>query len=311
MQSVPDIAMGLGPLTPGDRVALVAPAGPPPAALLERGAALLRDWGLVPVIFHSALARHPRADYLAGPDARRAADLVAAWHDPSITAIFCVRGGYGTVRVLDLLDAEAMATVAPKPVYGSSDITALHEWLRERLDVPSWFAPMIATADLLDDAAAIASLRAAVFDGPAGRSWSAATARTLVPGRARGPLIGGNLSLLAMTIGARGRPAIHNAGAIALLEDVTEDVYRLDGHLQTLVRAGWFDDIAGIALGSWRDCGPPEQIRALMVETLGPLGVPLAADLGFGHGPAAHSLPLGVPVTLAAPPEGTPSLCAG
>ena len=101
------------------------------------------------------------------------------------------------------------------------------------------------------------------------------------------------------------------SGGHALLEVATGRGSRPAGHRQALVRAGWFDDIAGIALGSWRDCGPPEQIRALMVETLGPLGVPLAADLGFGHGPAAHSLPLGVPVTLAAPPEGTPSLCAG
>ena len=109
-----------------------------------------------------------------------------------------------------------------------------------------------------------------------------------------------------MTLGARGRPAPDNRGRIGLLEDVTEDVYRLDGLLMSLLRAGWFEGMAGLALGSWSKCGELDEVKALAEELLSPLGIPLVWELGFGHGPAAHSIPLGVGATLIA--RGTPRL---
>lgn len=296
---------GLGPLRPGAQVAVVAPAGPTPPGLAERAVGLLRAWGLVPVAYPSTRTRHPRADYLAAPDEVRAADVQQAWCDPQVEGIFCLRGGYGTVRILDLLDAELMRRAGVTPVYGSSDITALLEWLREQLGAPGWFTPMIGTSSLLDDADATASLRAAVLEPHLGRCFEGT--RTLVPGTATGTLIGGNLSLLAMTLGARRRSAVDNSGCVVLLEDVHEEAYRLDGYLTSLVRAGWFDGVAGVALGSWQDCAPDEQITALAMEVLGPLGVPLAAGLPFGHAPGAQSIPLGVPVRLEAPPTAAAS----
>jgi muramoyltetrapeptide carboxypeptidase len=167
---------------------------------------------------------------------------------------------------------------------------------------------MVGTASLLDDAEATASLRSAVFDGLEGRAWSTAAAEVLVPGRATGPLIGGNASLLAMTLGARHRRPLDHRGAVALLEDVGEETYRIDGYLTSLLRAGWFDGVAGIALGSWHGCSPYPEIRALCLELLGPLGVPMVAELGFGHGPAAASLPLGQVATLVAEPGVVPGL---
>lgn len=299
---------GLGPLRPGDRVALLAPAGRTSVDQQERARALLQQWQLEPVSYPSAGAEHHRASYLSGADEVRAADLVDAWCDPDIAGIFCLRGGYGTVRVLDLLDRDRMARARPTPLYGSSDITALHEWLREQLGAPTWFTPMIGTGPLLDDAEASESLRAAVQDPFTGREFTAPGAEALVPGTARGVLIGGNLSLLAMTIGARSRGFVDNTGCLALLEDVTEDTYRVDGYLLSLLRSGWFDGVRGIALGSWLDCGPLAEIRALCQELLGPLGVPIAWELGFGHGPAAASIPLGVPATLTAVTDGEVSL---
>ncbi|WP_199906892.1 S66 peptidase family protein [Aeromicrobium chenweiae] len=284
----------------GDRVALVAPAGPAPADQLAAAVELVRSWDLVPDVRPSATAVHPRASYLSGSDAVRAADVQEAWCDPDVAAIFCIRGGYGTVRILDLLDPEAMAAAPAKPLFGSSDITALHEWLRERLGAPSWFTPMISTSAVLADDLARAGLRTAVLDPGAVRRWTSDSAVALVPGRAEGVLIGGNLSLLAATVGARGRPAPDHHGCIALLEDYTEQTYRIDGYLQTLLRAGWFEGVTGIALGSWAACSPVEEIHALCAEVLGPLGVPLVGELGFGHGPAAHSIPLGVGGTLVA-----------
>jgi len=299
---------GLGPLVAGDRVALVAPAGPTPPEQGARAEELLRSWGLVPVTYPGARAAHPRATYLAADDAQRARDLEDAWCDPSIAGVFALRGGYGSVRVLDRLDVDRMRAARPKPLYGSSDLTAVHEWLREELGVASWFTPMVGTASLLDDAEATASLRVAVLEGLEGRRWSAPAASVLVPGTATGTLIGGNASLLAMTLGARRRRPVDNTGAIALLEDVTEETYRIDGYLTSLLRAGWFDGVVGIALGGWQACSPLDEIEALCQELLAPLGVPMVAELGFGHGPAAHSLPLGRRGTLVAEPGRPPEL---
>ncbi|MDQ6754773.1 MAG: LD-carboxypeptidase [Actinomycetota bacterium] len=289
---------GLGPLRPGDRVALVATAGEPAAEQLDRAIGLLRSWELVPVPGDHLQSKHPRASYLAGTDRQRAEDLQRAWCDPSLAAVFVVRGGYGAVRLLDILDIDALRAAGPKPLYGSSDATALHEFWADELDFRTWFTPMIATGALLDDAAATASLRRAVLEPFSGRVFTSADAQTLVAGTARGTLTGGNLGLLAMTIGAGGKPKPSNSGRIGLLEDITQDVYKLDGLLTTLLRSGWFDGMSGLALGSWKDCGELAEVKALCAELLAPLDIPLVWELGFGHGPAAQSIPLGVPAVL-------------
>ncbi len=324
----------LGPLRPGARVGLVAPSGPPPPEQLDRCLRLLDLWGLEPVCYDSVRARHQHADYLAGSDLQRVADLQSAWCDPEIAAVFCVRGGYGAVRILDLLDVAKLGQAIPKPLFGSSDVTAIQEFWTDQLDLASWFSPMLATGALLDDEVAIDSLRRAIFEPWAGRAYSAPATTTLAPGTATGRLVGGNLSLLAMTRGARPRaascgdraassggqpgsagrrsdyPAPVNAasadqlptdqGRIALLEDVTEDPYRLDGYLITLLRSGWFDGVTGIALGSWTECGDLARIQPLMAELLLPLEVPILWELGFGHCRQADSIPIGVQATLVA-----------
>ena len=293
--------MGIGS---GDRVALVAPAGPTQPALLTSAVDLVTSWGLEPVVHPSATAAHDRAAYLSGADEVRASDVQRAWCDPGIAGILCLHGGYGTVRVLDLLDRDVMAAAEPKPLFGSSDITALLEWLREQLGASTWFAPMLGT-DVMDDRRASSGLRAAMLTPGSVREWSSDRAVSLVPGHAVGTLIGGNLSLLAATTGARHRPRPDggnpvNDGCIALLEDCNEETYRLDGYLQTLLRSGWFDGVTGVALGSWEGCSPVNEIHDLCVEVLGPLGIPVVGELGFGHGPGAHTIPLGVAGALAA-----------
>ncbi|MEJ7649710.1 MAG: LD-carboxypeptidase [Nakamurella sp.] len=300
-----------GPLRPGARVALVAPAGAAPQERLEAALAMLRSWGLEPVAMPSATARHPRADYLSGPDEVRARDIQDAWCDPEIEGIFCLRGGYGAIRTLEKLDVERMRSAGVTPLFGSSDITALHEWIREMLGAPTWFAPMPSTQAVLEDPEAARLLRQAVFDPSPSRTVGASTARTLIAGSAEGMTIGGNLSLLAMTIGARSRPLVDNADTIVLLEDVTEETYKIDGYLQSLLRAGWFDGVQGVVLGSWAECSPVAEIEALAVETLGPLGIPVIGELGFGHGPASATIALGVRATMTAPQDGVPTLTVG
>ncbi|WP_159615401.1 S66 peptidase family protein [Arthrobacter zhaoguopingii] len=290
----------LRPLQAGDRVGLVSPSGPADAGKIDRAIRLLEEWGLEPVLGRHARDVHPRAPYLAGSDADRAADLQDLVCDDSIAAVVCLRGGYGAVRLLDLLDAGKLRSARPKPLIGSSDITALHEYWTDHLGLATWFTPMPATDALLEDPAARDGMREALFTPYPGRTMTGSAAHTLVPGTATGTLTGGNLSLLAMTLGTRGRSAPSNEGRIGLLEDVSEDIYKLDGLLTSLLRAGWFDGLAGLALGSWSQCGEPHEVRALVEELLVPLGIPLVEELGFGHGPAALSVPLGVPATLTA-----------
>lgn len=293
----------LGPLQPGARVGLVAPSGPPKPEQLEKAMDVLRSWDLEPVPGKHILDRHPRAGYLAGTDGARAADLQDAWCDDSLDAVLCVRGGYGAVRLLDLLDVPALAAARPKTLVGSSDITALHVFWAEELGLATWFTPMIATGAFLDDPVAADGVRRALLEPYAGRAFMSGAAEPLVPGTAHGVLTGGNLALLAMLSGARNRKPVDNTGRIGLLEDVTEEPYRIDGMLQTLLRAGWFDGLTGVALGSWSECGDLADVRSLCEELLAPLGIPLVWELGFGHGPAAHSIPLGVPATLTAGSE--------
>lgn len=283
-------------LVPGDRVAVVAPSGPVPKDRLEAGCAVLRSWGLDVVVMPHVLDVHPSMAYLAGSDADRARDLQAAWCDPSVAAVLCARGGYGVQRMSALLDWSAMAAAEPKVFVGYSDITALHSAFARHLGVATLHGPMVATEPFFSSESSISLLRSMLFapSSDEARVLTSPSARALVPGVASGVTVGTCLALLAAEIGTpSGLPSA--AGAIVLLEDVGEKAYRLDGFLTHLLRSGWLDGVAGIALGSWYECDPVEE---LMLDRLGPLGVPIVTELGFGHGPSTITVPLGVPATL-------------
>ncbi|MFD1145598.1 S66 peptidase family protein [Saccharothrix hoggarensis] len=268
-------------LRPGDRVTVVSPAGPCPAELLDAGVAWLRKWGLDVRVAPNALDTHPTLPYLAGADADRARSFEQAWLDPDTDGVLCARGGYGSLRMVDLVDWTAVA--AHRKVFvGSSDTTVLHDrfW---HLGIPTWFGPMIGTRAFVEDAAARDHLRDALFTGVTSYAGVG-----LVPGVARGVAVGGNVSLLD----ARVPPP---DGAIVLLEDVNEEPYRLDRMLTDLLRSGWFDRVAGIVLGSWVGCGDASTVLA---DRLGGLGVPIVADVAFGHCAAQLTVPLGVPTTI-------------
>lgn len=280
-------------LTAGGTVAIVAPAGPVPPDLVDSGVAVLESWGLTVRVGPCVRGRHPELGYLSGTDRDRAAEFTAAWTDPAVSAVLAARGRYGSMRMLDHLDWTALAAAGPKALVGSSDITALHEAVGVRLGLSTLFSPM--PASTLFDPTAAEHLRATLFE-PEQATVLAKSVEALRHGVARGPLVGGNLSLLAASLGTpEHRPA---AGAIAVLEDVTESVYRLDRLLTQLLRSGWFDGVAGIALGSWDGCGALDRVRTLMLDRLGPLGVPVLWECGFGHVPRSPTLALGVPGEL-------------
>lgn len=279
-------------LRAGDTVALVTPAGPVAPELLDKATAALEGWGLTVKRFATAGNQHPVFRYLADTDERRAADFQAAWRDPPVSAVICARGGYGTQRMLDLLDWTALRTAGPKIFTGSSDVTALHQAIAAHLGLATVFSPMPGGA-LWDDVSS-AHLRRVLFDPGAPVVIHAREA--LVPGVAHGTTTGGNLSLLASGVGTPEHRPMDSA--IAVLEDVTEDAYRLDRMLTQLVRAGWFAGVTGIALGSWTGCGDLEVVRSVMLDRLGPLGVPILWEAGFGHLPGSVTVPLGVPATI-------------
>ncbi|QKW10155.1 LD-carboxypeptidase [Streptomyces sp. NA04227] len=282
-------------LAPGARVAVVAPSGTVPAERLESGLDILRGWGLEPRVAPHVLDRHGEFGYLAGNDADRAADFESAWCDPAVDAVICARGGYGVQRMVDLLDWEAMRAAGPKVFVGFSDITTLHEAIANRLGLVTLHGPMAAGVDFLHSARARDHLHTTLFHPESVPVLGGG--KTLVPGRASGVTLGGCLALLAADLGApTARPSA--AGGLLLIEDVGEETYRLDRYLTQLLRSGWLDQVAGIALGSWQDCGPEPELRPLFLDRLGGLGVPVVEELGFGHCADALTVPFGVAAEL-------------
>jgi muramoyltetrapeptide carboxypeptidase len=337
------------PLQPGDTVRLIAPSGPSDEESLVRAIAQLESWGLTVVPGEHIRARHPRVTYLAGTDEQRRTDLVDAWCDPDTDAVIALRGGYGAMRLLDEIDFDLMRRHMlrrdgrPKLLTGSSDITAFHQAWDHHLSAATLFCPMVGndpfknSSVVPDEVAswlfapwggrelgfpAAAAVGAGGHEAPssdgAAHSDDAkvrprSRARTLVPGRARGRLGGGNLSLVAAGIGSPELAGVRERRSrsgpnILMLEDVDEELYRLDNLLVQTVRAGWFESADAVVLGSWEDCAPVAEVEALFMDFLGEAGIPIVTEMGFGHDPHAPSLPLGVDATLEAPPGGRPRL---
>ncbi|WP_455360406.1 S66 peptidase family protein [Streptomyces sp. SYSU K21746] len=284
-------------LRPGARVAVVATSGPVVDERLAAGLDILRGWGLDPVAGAHVRDRHHSLGHLAGTDEDRARDFQQAWCDPSVSAVLCARGGYGAQRMVDLLDWDALRAAGPKILVGYSDVTALHEAFAVRLGLVTLHGPMVAAAAFVRDTFTQEHLRATLFEPESVRTLGLPTARPLVPGRARGVTLGGCVSLLAAGLATPyARPSAR--GGLLMIEDVGEQPYRLDRVLTQLLRSGWLDGVAGVCLGSWAECGPYAEVRALLLDRLGGLGVPVAEELGFGHGETSLTVPLGVPGLL-------------
>jgi muramoyltetrapeptide carboxypeptidase len=280
-------------LRPGDVVRVVAPCGPFERKRFDAGIGWLREAGLVPAHDQGIFAR---SGYLAGDDARRLAELEAALADRAARAIWVARGGYGAMRLLGQLEPRAVAT-APRWLVGFSDVTALHA-LWQRAGLASVHAANLAS---LEDwrAPACEALRGLLFDGTA---VSLSGRPVAGKGVARGPLVGGNLALLAGLAGTGCLPDLQ--GAIVLVEEVREAPYRIDRMLTQLELAGVLAGAAGFAIGQLSDCDPPrgepEAPGALEVvtERLARLGVPVLAELPLGHHRTSMAVPLGVEATL-------------
>lgn len=289
------------PLSPGDRVALVAPSRPAAPDLVEASAAYLEARG-----FSVARGAHlcDGYHYLAGRDRDRAADVMDAFRDPDVHALFCARGGYGSGRILDRLDMGFIAH-HPKIVVGFSDTTAMHLGLYARAGLVG-FTGTLADFDLATqgpDPLMVESLwRALSQPEPLGDVAPAANELSVLrPGRGSGPLVPANLALLCSLLGTPFAPDL--AGAVLLVEDVGEFPYRLDRMLNQLRLAGILDRLSALVLGRFSNCFVPEEIDQSptleeMVIDLTPASLPALAGFPYGHVRRRMVLPIGVRADL-------------
>lgn len=283
------------PLFPGARVALFAPASVVPEDKLQPALDFVRSLNLEPVVYPSCYFAN-RDGYLAATDAQRSKDMNDAFADPTIDGVWCIRGGYGGHRMLPLLDAD-MIRNNPKWFGGYSDVTALHTFLNQTCGMATYHCTMPSTEPNPDDYT-LSYLKKALFGGLTGAVTNpeGQAITTLVPGKAEGILCGGNLSLLAASLGTPWE--IDTKGKILFLEDIGEKTYRVDSMLTQLRNAGKFDDCAGIILGAWTDCPPeyPErtlQLPEIFAQLIAPAGKPTIMDLSCGHCNTTCALPLG------------------
>jgi muramoyltetrapeptide carboxypeptidase len=294
-------------LKTGSRVALLAPASP----LFERddltrGQELCRALGYEPVLYPNAGRAY---GYLAGTDDERLADLNAAFRDPALDAVWCLRGGYGMTRILPRIDYKGLAR-APKAVIGYSDITAMLAAIYREIGLVTFHGPVAHSS--MSPFSRWHFDRILTTPSPAGRLGRVAPpADVLVPddarivtlkgGVAEGRLLGGNLSLLQCLLGTKHLPDFD--GAILFMEDVGEALYRVDRMLSHLRMAGVLDKLAGVIVGQFTEMEKGGEDGALgFDEVLAtyflPLGVPVAYGFPFGHVGDKWTLPLGVKARL-------------
>lgn len=289
------------PLFQGARVALIAPASPVPPEKFGPAVRAVEELGLIPVVYESCRRAH---GYFAGDDQLRANDMNAAFADPDIDGILCIRGGYGAQRIMSRIDFDLIRR-NPKYFGGYSDITALHIMINQYCGFVTYHTPMPAT-ELCGgvDEYTLGYLNRVLFGEPLNELKNPGDmppVKTLVGGCARGVLTGGNLSLVASSLGTPYE--IDTRDKILFLEDVDEEPYRIDRMLLQLKAAGKFRDCAGILLGCWTNCEtePPEKsltLEQVFDELLVPEHKPALMDLACGHSLPSMSLPLGKEIEL-------------
>jgi muramoyltetrapeptide carboxypeptidase len=297
----------------GATIALVAPASPPSDPEANVAAQeLVRSFGFQPLMMPNA-ARSTM--YLAGTDQERANDLNAAFAHPNVDAIWCLRGGYGSPRILPYLDWELIRK-HPKPFIGYSDITAPLLAIHKMTGLVTFHGPLAGENQtdytllhfkkVLYEPSPAGSIGAPPpFPVREGQVERVNRLKRLAGGKARGPLVGGNLSVLTALVGTPYEPDLR--GRILFLEEVGEEPYRIDRWLTQLVLTGKLSSLAGIALGKFTDCGPKEfrpsfngtfTWQEVAADRLGNLGIPVLAGLMFGHFNDKATLPVGVMAEL-------------
>lgn len=287
----------------GDCIGLVSPASAPSSQeKIDKGVRYLEGLG-----YHVKVGRHVMDEhgYLAGSDQHRAEDFNAMVRDPAVRAIIAIRGGYGTPRILHLIDYAAVRKT-PKIIVGYSDITALQLALYRKTGLITFSGPMAGVEmwDSIDPFTeehfwqmVTSTKKAGVMKNPPGEPIVGVN-----PGRARGVLLGGNLSLLMSLMATPYAPSFHSA--ILLAEDVDEAPHRVDRMFTQLFHAGILRNIAGLLLGKFTDCVPSDPSRPhltideVLKQMLLNVRCPVLVNVQYGHIPKKLTLPIGVLASL-------------
>lgn len=285
-------------LKAGDTVAIVAPSGilKSREGEVQQAVALLKSWGL-----HAVVGKHVfnQADHFAGTDEERCADLQNAMDDPKISAIWCARGGYGTVRILDKLDYTEFRK-NPKWVIGYSDITALHNQLHNK-GFQSLHALMCVslTKDISEIKETVATFKSAIYGKP--ENYTLKGSKYNRVGETSGELVGGNLTMLHTMLGSE--TSIDTSGKILFIEEIGEYKYHIDRMLQSLKRAGYFDNLKGLVVGDMSKLRKNTtlwgtSVEQLILDALADYDFPIAFNVPAGHEKDNRALVLGRVVDL-------------
>lgn len=282
----------------GDTVAIVAPSGilKNKNEAINQTRELLKSWGLHTVVGENV---YNQANHFAGTDSERCEDFQKALDDPTISAILCARGGYGTVRILDKLDYTKFRN-HPKWLIGYSDITALHNQFHNE-GFESLHAMMCTSLqeDLEPIKETISTFKKALFGNPI--SYTLEGSEYNKSGKSSGILVGGNLTLLHTMLGSE--TSIDISNKILFIEEIGEYKYHIDRMLQSLKRAGYFDNCKGVIVGDFsniRKNTTPwgKSIEQLILDALAEYNFPIAFNMPAGHEDDNRALILGRTVEL-------------
>jgi len=291
------------PLKKGDKIGIIAPAGPAPEEKLKKGIKVLEDMGFSIVLGRSVFQKR---GYLAGNDELRLEDIHRMFLNTEIKGIICMRGGYGTPRLLERIDYNLISK-NPKAFIGYSDITALHLAFVQKANMVTFHGPMVTSdlaADDFNEYTARWLIKALMGKEPLGKLENPEgepPVKSIVPGKVCGEIIGGNLSLIASTIGTPFE--IDTRNKILMIEEIGEEPYRIDRMLTQLKLAGKLDDALGFVIGECIGCGASDPENSLDLEEviddiIVPLNKPSIAGLKCGHGRYKLTLPLGIKAEL-------------
>jgi len=281
------------PLRQGDKIGVVAPAGAVREEQLGAGVQALMRRG-----FHVELAQGVREEkgYLAGDPKERAKALGQFFIRQDIHAIFCARGGFGSIHLLPLLNPDLIRS-HPKIFVGYSDVTILLNWLLQSCGLVTFHGPMVAT----EIARGLEGCTKDFFWGTLcgeKRKWQVQLAEAVRPGAAEAVMVGGCLSALVTTLGTP--YGIETSGRILFLEDVGEKPYRIERMLTHLHMAGKLTQLAGLVFGNFTDCeGEGERgLREIIADLFHDAPYPVVTGLASGHGKENLLLPFGVKMAL-------------
>jgi len=277
-------------LKQGDRIGIVAPAGPVLHDEIQPGLDFLESLGFEPVCSPHL---YDQKGYLAGEDKARVKDLHAMFRDRKIKAILCARGGYGTHRILQKLDF-GLFSRNPKIFVGYSDITALLFALFKKSGLITLHGPVL--RDLLKGDGRNAALLLKLMTSSEWTTVNFPSGTAVKEGRAEGVVLGGNLSLICHLIGTHFLPSFR--GKLLFIEEKGEPLYRIDRMLTHLLLSGELEKCAGFMVGTLEGCGDPASVMELVRERCSRLNMPIVSGLPLGHGEQNVPLPIGVKAVL-------------